>query len=250
MNTQDQENVTVQENTETQETPAQETPAKKNKPAGRLNYFTTKAAIKTRILYFVALALGLAFAITLFASGSAIVNTPLMELPAVDMFVPEETKTELADTISGFTKEIDKLVEEGDEEAIAEVERQFNITVEELKAVMQNPSIQDMADVLGKITFPENEDSSSESSMPDLAPIFDIIISAIVGIGVFFGALALLSIAFLKKGLLVFVYIISSAYAFLLVGMTSFIILTISAIAYFVITTIINQDYKSYKRSF
>ena len=238
-----QEQITV-------ETPVSNPAAKSEKRVGRLRYFATKASVKTRVLFFVALALGIIFSITLFTTGSTIVNTPLMEIPAVEMFVPEEAKTELKDTISNFSKEIDKLVEEGDEEAIEEVEKQFNITVEELKAVMNNPSIQDMANVLGKITIPESEDSSSENSMPDIAPIFDMIISIIIGVGVFFGALALLSVAFLKKTLLVFVYIISSAYAFLLVGMTSFIILTITAITYFVITTIINQDYKSYKRSF
>ena len=259
MNNQEQENMTVETAVETPvEVPAEaaevvaEAPsAPKAKRVGRLRFFITKAATKVRVLYFIALALGLIFAFTLFASGSVIVNAPITEIPVFDMFIPEEELSNMTASFDNLLAEFEGMEAEGTPEEIAEIEAQFGITLEELKAALKAPSINSIATLVKALSVPEMEETAAlNDALGQVGQIFDILVLVILGIGIFFGALALLSVAFLKKGLLIFTYIISAGYVFLFVGMPSLIILTVCFIAYVTLTTIINQSYKKYKRSF
>ena len=76
-----------------------------------------------------------------------------------------------------------------------------------------------------------------------------MIIALILGFAAFVLLFAALATLFLKKGLLITAYIFAIPFHLLFTGSALLVISTIVLVAFFVVLTIVNKDYKTYKKS-
>lgn len=206
------------------------------KPDKRKTYFFKTGPVKTRAIAYAALAVGILFLAVLFLATSYSINAPITEVPLFEMVMGEDEIEDFEDTIDEVLDDLDTAIESGGEEAIREIEAEFGYSVEELRDIFETLSLRTMANVFDDL----DEEAGASAAM--LLIGFICIIAAVVAI------LAAFAVGFMKKGLMIAAYIISILLYVLFAGAVFLILATVLCIAYFVLLTIANQQYKRYKR--
>jgi len=213
----------------------------KGTPSKKLKYFWTEGPTKVKALNWSALAAGIIAAILIIFSAFSAINSHILDLPFLKMVIPENELKEVRTTLDTTLEEIDKAIAESDQEMIQDFENEYGISIKTLREAFDPLSIKNLSKLFS---------SFDNSEFAQLAQISSILSTAIVGFAIFICVLMALAVAFVKKGLMIFAYILSIAFLIMMAGMTMFLIVTAIVIAYIVLTTLLNTEYKKYKRSF
>ena len=212
----------------------------------KFKFLFTAASLKSRILALIAVVLGVASILVVTSAVSTVVNGPLVKIPVIEMILPEEEMDSIGEGIDEMFNEIEK-----DPDVKEMFEEMFDQDLDELRDTMdiESVSLADLDTFFQGFFESDLVEGAGEdmSGVEAVKMIFSIIISVITiyaaVIAVFMG----LSTLFLKKGLFIFAYILALPYYIAFVGTSSLVIATVLLIAYFVLVTIMNQEFKQWK---
>lgn len=201
----------------------------------KLKFLFKDASQKGRILGIIAMAMGVLFIALAFIGANKAVNTEITKLPVFSA-IEGEAVVDLEKGIDKALDSIDEVIAKSDKETIKALEDEFDLPVKEIRKSL---------DPLSLNNFSKLFDIMSEKiDMPNIIAIF---ISLINGYAWFIAIIAIFATVFLKKGLMIFAYIISLSFFAIFVGTPVLIIATIAFIAFIVLTTLVNKEYKNYK---
>ena len=212
----------------------------------KFKFLFTAASLKSRILALIAVVLGVASILVVTSAVSTVVNGPLVKIPVIEMILPEDEMDSIGEGIDEMFNEIEK-----DPDVKEMFEEMFDQDLDELRDTMdiESVSLADLDTFFQGFFESDLVEGAGEdmSGVEAVKMIFSIIISVITiyaaVIAVFMG----LSTLFLKKGLFIFAYILALPYYIAFVGTSSLVIATVLLIAYFVLVTIMNQEFKQWK---
>ncbi len=200
-------------------------------------FLLKNASMAIRIVALIALVAGIVSIVTLSTGVSSALNKPITELPLVTMIMDEAKLKEMEMESKQLSAEIDEALKDQDAAEIAELEKEFGVSVDELKASVETISLNSLSTVF-------QAEGTKE--------VADIISGLIKGISIYGTVIAVvmaLAVVFMKKGLMITAYIFALPILFLLVGGGALVTITVATIAHFVLLTIVNRKYKAFKRA-
>lgn len=216
-----------------------EIPARANgKPLKRKKYLFTASPKITRILSFVALGLAALFLLLTVIGTISSLNRDFWDIPLFSMVLSKSELNELEDGCDEALDAVEDAIKDDDKDAIANLENDFDMNVKQIKKTLENPSLLNLSAIF--VGLGEAEESLAAG----------MIIALILGFAAFVLLFAALATLFLKKGLLITAYIFAIPFHLLFTGSALLVISTIVLVAFFVVLTIVNKDYKTYKKSF
>ena len=216
-----------------------EIPAHANgKPLKRKKYLFTASPKITRILSFVALGLAALFLLLTVIGTISSLNRDFWDIPLFSMVLSKSELNELEDGCDEALDAVEDAIKDDDKDAIANLENDFDMNVKQIKKTLENPSLLNLSAIF--VGLGEAEESLAAG----------MIIALILGFAAFVLLFAALATLFLKKGLLITAYIFAIPFHLLFTGSALLVISTIVLVAFFVVLTIVNKDYKTYKKSF
>ena len=204
----------------------------------KFNYLLKNASMTTRIIAAIALVLGIVFiAMTCIGANSAL-NGAFTEIPLIDLVIDEEDRRLFEEETKNWAQELDRYLEEGNytEEDLKEFEEEFGLSIEEVKEALYPVSLNSI-NLLAKANGVEDADFEA------LLNMILVVIKGYAGVIVLILALA---VFFMKKGLVLTAYIVSIPFYLALAGGTAFAIVTVATVAYFVLMTLVNKEYKKF----
>ena len=246
------------------------------KRMSRMEYMLARGPQKTRILTYVAMGLAVISLVLLTMIGYNTVYGSLFDLPIVQMLVPAEDIADARDSLAyefeefvGMINEIDEevasltpterreleaeiLEEEGmtlDEfvtqykaELIAEFEKESGVPFAVAMDVVNNFSVHSLMTLLD---YMPDMDGADEIFM-----IIKAVYKVLIGYFVVLGILIALSAIFLKKWTLILEFVLGFAAYIVFGGIVMTVALFALMLAYCIIISIENSDWKAYKHSF
>ncbi|MBQ8439912.1 MAG: hypothetical protein IJX19_04565 [Clostridia bacterium] len=216
-----------------------EIPARANgTPLKRKKYLFTASPKITRILSFVALGLAALFLLLTVIGTISSLNRDFWDIPLFSMVLSKSELNELEDGCDEALDAVEDAIKDDDKDAIANLENDFDMNVKQIKKTLENPSLLNLSAIF--VGLGEAEESLAAG----------MIIALILGFAAFVLLFAALATLFLKKGLLITAYIFAIPFHLLFTGSALLVISTIVLVAFFVVLTIVNKDYKTYKKSF
>lgn len=216
-----------------------EIPARANgKPLKRKKYLFTASPKITRILSFVALGLAALFLLLTVIGTISSLNRDFWDIPLFSMVLSKSQLNELEDGCDEALDAVEDAIKDDDKDAIANLENDFDMNIKQIKKTLENPSLLNLSAIF--VGLGEAEESLAAG----------MIIALILGFAAFVLLFAALATLFLKKGLLITAYIFAIPFHLLFTGSALLVISTIVLVAFFVVLTIVNKDYKTYKKSF
>ena len=216
-----------------------EIPARANgTPLKRKKYLFTASPKITRILSFVALGLAALFLLLTVIGTISSLNRDFWDIPLFSMVLNKSELNELEDGCDEALDAVEDAIKDDDKDAIANLENDFDMNIKQIKKTLENPSLLNLSAIF--VGLGEAEESLAAG----------MIIALILGFAAFVLLFAALATLFLKKGLLITAYIFAIPFHLLFTGSALLVISTIVLVAFFVVLTIVNKDYKTYKKSF
>ncbi len=201
----------------------------------KLKFLFKDASQKSRILAIIAAAMGVLIIALAFIGANNAINNEITKIPFIAM-LGGEAVDEIEDAMDDALDAIDEVIAESDDETIEALEDEFGLSVKEIRKTLDPLSLKNLSTLFDIM--------SDKINMPNIIAIF---ISVINGYAWLIAVITLFATVFLKKGLMIFAYIVSFAFFIVFVGMPSFIIATLAFIAFLVLTTLVNKEYKDYQ---
>lgn len=187
--------------------------------------------------------------------------SPVYDWFFLEIVSPEDTD-QLKDTFDEAQEEYEMYREEiedlDDDELMEELEEYLNTSIDDdinfkkllkrMDAVMETPSLSNMSSFINMF---EDFDSDiwGEDMDEMVLEIFDIILKVIVIVYVVLVLLTILVTLFKRTGLVVLAQFFSVIYVLLCVGLVPAVILAIAYIVLAVFCSIINKEYKAYRKA-
>ena len=114
---------------------------------------------------------------------------------------------------------------------------------------VEGDDLKDIEDEFGTKTLNEIKETIAEEADEEVVAVVDTIFKAISIYATVIIVVLALATVFMKKGLMIFGFILSLPYSFLFVGMNAITTMGAALVVYFILMTIVNKKYKAYKRS-
>ncbi len=201
----------------------------------KLKFLFKDASQKGRILAIIAMAMGVLFIALAFIGANSAINNEITKLPFISM-LGGEAVDEIEDAMDEALDAIDEVIAESDDEMIEALEDEFGLSVKDIRKTLDPLSLKNLSTLFDIM--------ADKINMPN---IIAAVITVINGYAWVIAIITLLATVFLKKGLLIFGYIVSCPFFLIFAGMPSFIIATIAFIVFLVLTTMCNKEYKDYQ---
>lgn len=214
---------------------------RKGNPVPKLKYFWKEGPRETKNLNLVALAVGIIMAALVLFTGISATNSHIMDLPVIKMIFPEYELTQARNEFDHIIEEVDKAIENSDQETIREFEKEFGISIEEMRDALDPPSLKNLSKLGAGL---------KNTEIGDVAGIFTMLSTSLIAFAAFICLLVALSLYLVSKGLMIFSYILSAAFLILMGGIVVFLIATALLITYIVLASKLKSQYKKYLASF
>lgn len=223
----------------------------------KMFFLLREASMKARILAIVALVLGVAFIVSLAAGFSSAMKGPITEIPLISMMVSEEDQREIDEMFLEARLELERIRLTSSPEEIEKYEEKYGVTMEELDEMLKTSSLDSLFKILELSVEEalkeelENVEDYEEvmSDSEEMVAALESGVKTMKTIGIIFIILLALSLLFLKKWLLNLIYLFTIPLSLVLLGVKSLVIGTIIVVAYNVLTSMVNKEYKAYKKA-
>lgn len=223
----------------------------------KMFFLLRNASMKARILAIVALVLGVAFIISLATGFSSAMKGPITEIPMFSMMMSAEDLRDIDKTFMEARLELERIRLTTPPEKLEEFEKEYGVSLEELEEMLETHSLDSLLKImeislevslqeeLGNIEDYENVMSEGEEAVAAI----ESVVNGVKIAGIIFMILLALSLLFLKKWLLNLIYLFTIPLSLVLLGVKSLVIGTIIVVAYNVLTSMVNKEYKAYKKA-
>ncbi|MBO5939283.1 MAG: hypothetical protein J6Q82_07300 [Clostridia bacterium] len=203
----------------------------------KILFLLKNASMVIRVIALIAAIAGIVSIVTLSTGVSSALNKPITELPLVTMIMDEAKLKQMELESKELSAEIEAALQEQDAAEIAELEKEFGISANELKESVETISLNSLSTV-----FQAEGDQ-------EIAGIISGLIKGISVYGTVIAVLMALAVVFMKKGLMITAYIFALPIVFLLIGGGALMSITVATVVHFVLLTIVNRKYKAFKRA-
>ena len=205
------------------------------KPLKRKQYLFSAASKKTRITSFIALGLAALFILLVVIGTISTLNADIWDIPLFGMVMDKKELKSLENQVEDAYDEIKDVIRSKDDEEIERLEDKFDTKIKSVEKAFKNPSLINMSTLF--VGIGEKEAAQAGALLMGLVIFFAIFVLFFAGLGTLF----------LKKGLLITAYIFSIPFYLLFAGTALLVVATIVLIAYIVVQSMANADYKKYK---
>ena len=246
------------------------------KRMSRMEYLLLRGPLKTRILTYVALGLILVSLVLVIIMGCKTFYGSILDMPILQMFIPEseiavakETLSEGVDVLfaelSKIDDEIADLTPEERRELEEEIMEEEGVTLEEYTEQLKAELIKQFEEETG-IPFKVAEDLVATFSLhsimeflehvPEAAEadeifaVVKILYKGLIGFFLLSGALIVLSAIFIKKWTLILEFVLSFGGYLMFGGTIMTVALFVLMIAYCIIQSNVQNEWKQYKYGF
>lgn len=246
------------------------------KRMSRMEYLLLRGPLKTRILTYVALGLVLVSLVLVIIMGCKTFYGSILDMPILQMFIPEseiavakETLSEGVDVLFAELSEIDDeiadLTPEERRELEEEIMEEEGVTLEEHIEQLKAELIKQFEEETG-IPFKVAEDLVATFSLhsimeflehvPEAAEadeifaVVKILYKGLIGFFLLSGALIVLSAIFIKKWTLILEFVLSFGGYLMFGGTIMTVALFVLMIAYCIIQSNVQNEWKHYKYGF
>jgi hypothetical protein len=199
----------------------------------KLIFTFTEADGQTKLCGIIALILALAAILLLGVSTGKALYGPMLDLPVVDFFMPDNELDNLEDEYKDTIKELENALDEEDKDKLKEFEREYDMDAEEILDAMDPLSLNSMK-VLSGVMGDGVE-----------ADIFSTIFSVLFGFGVVLMALVGLSALFMNRVFFILSVIFSAIFFFVLVGAVWFFVFLALCVAYCIFVSKVRSAYRN-----
>ena len=203
----------------------------------KIIFLVKNASWFTRIVALLAIAAAIISIVTMTQGRDAALNGPITKLPLLTMVMEESDLKEMEAEADFVSEEIQMALETQDPEDIKELEEEYGLSIEDLQVSFEEIS-------LNSVSLAIQAEGDEEVTAIVSGIIKGVSIYAIVII-----VLMALAAVFMKKGLMILSFILSLPFYFLLVGVGSITVAAVATVAFFVLVSIVNKNYKSYKKA-
>lgn len=212
---------------------------KTGSPLPKRQYLWKAAPPQTQQHTKIALIIGIVCLLLVFLSAYTVICGSFADIPILKMVAGEDEMEYIEKRADYVLGNIDKAIEESDDDAIERLEDEYGISIKKLRNAFDPFSLRSCAKYGPAITG-----DSDEYEVIQGVIIFVIVYAALIAL---ITALALL---FFKNGLLVLAYILSLPFHVFLSGTVFLLLCSVAYIAFSILLTKLNKEYKTYKLSF
>ena len=201
----------------------------------KINYLFKNADQKTTISAVIAVAMVAAAILLLFFSVKTAFNTPLTELPIIELAVPASERGSIDDEFEQIAVELEFAIEANDEATLREIEAEFGMSADELLEMLDPFTFNTIKMLAEKV------DTDEEIRMG-----ITVVANAFTYYAVFIGILVVLAALFMSKAFFIIANVLSASFFLAFVGGIWFIIFTVLCIAFCIFASKVNHSYKNY----
>ena len=236
----------------------------------RTAYLLAGGSTSTRILSYIALVIALASLLMVVQIGYNTLYGPFFEIPGLQLAIGADGVAEIRESFKTGVDEMDQMVEAFEDlssvtpEERAEIEEELGMTLEEARDCYKQEFINETFGEDTDMTFDKLYEAMERASLHSVLTIMEeipelqgaeaftiikLVYQVLMGVFIFLVSLILLSAVFLKRGLMIFEFILGAVVYLFCGGVVMTTILFVLLIAYCLVLSAANAEWKEYKRS-
>ncbi len=208
-------------------------------PLKKLKYLQKEASAPSRIMYKIALGIGAFCLILIFLAANNVINGKFSAIPLIDMVLDDAELEDFEEKTDELVEALDDAIDDADEDLLEEFEDEFGVSVKKLRKMVDTLSINDIKK-LGANFSDDKVFLTTISAIITFVIMYALVLAAITFLGILLG----------KGGFMILALVVSLPFHIFLSGTAFLILNAIACIAFTVLVSRLNREYKKYKKSF